>query len=103
MRVPVIKLSEFLGQFAIPSLRLLCGCLDDSGRHVIATALTGRLHKLTPGITQDIRISPKEKAELKGNLKMRPNWSEEVFRVAKVTKHPSAEVMSCHPGRYKPI
>ena len=31
----------------------------------------------------------KSKAELKGKLKMVPNWSEEVFRVAKVTKQKS--------------
>eukprot|EP01046_Picozoa_sp_COSAG06_P000525 COSAG06_NODE_15_length_35009_cov_18.895417_1_plen_77_part_10 len=31
----------------------------------------------------------KGKAELKGALKMRPNWSEEVFKVVKVTKQKS--------------
>ena len=31
----------------------------------------------------------KGKAELKGALKMRPNWSEEVFKVSKVTKQKS--------------
>ena len=31
----------------------------------------------------------KSKAELKGKLKMVPNWSEEVFRVVKVTKQKS--------------
>ena len=31
----------------------------------------------------------KSKAELKGKLKMLPNWSEEVFRVTKVTKQKS--------------
>jgi hypothetical protein len=48
-----------------------------------------RQEELTVGTMTRRKDLAKGKAELKGNLKMRPNWSEEVFRVVKVTKQRS--------------
>jgi hypothetical protein len=48
-----------------------------------------RQEELTVGTMVRRKDLAKGKAELKGALKMRPNWSEEVFKVVKVTKQKS--------------
>ena len=58
--------------------------LDEKGEQQLR-----RQEELTVGTMVRRKDLAKSKAELKGKLKMVPNWSEEVFRVVKVTKQKS--------------
>ena len=58
--------------------------LDKDGKRQLA-----RQAELTVGTMVRRKDLAKSKAELKGKLKMVPNWSEEVFRVTKVTTQKS--------------
>eukprot|EP01043_Picozoa_sp_COSAG02_P080698 COSAG02_NODE_19315_length_888_cov_2.983523_1_plen_217_part_01 len=58
--------------------------LDKKGKRQLE-----RQEELTVGTMVRRKDLAKSKAELKGKLKMLPNWSEEVFRVTKVTKQKS--------------